>query len=350
LITRDRKPQSQTDSSDARALVRELGCHALAVDVAGGALRSMTFAEFATSLADASEDALEFAASLPGVLPNDHQKSVAATLLRSIDSLNEPARDFLRLASVLGPGPIPRPLAEAVFRETDHLGHGAATQVAVLAFADIDAHSLAERPESIPEARAVHALVCRAIRFRDGKPERSDILRKAGITILRRRFFKPPGDALFYDKSIEFEMAQARYLSFAASTLDEAALLGLVASYDYSHGAFESAITLWDRQVKALEHLFGPESRGTFTPLNNIACALLQLGKLEEARRQALRVLEVSRRVLPPGDPDIIQNLQTLASTLALTGDFGILESCMNRSSTSFEGSKALAILRRCSR
>ena len=46
-------------------------------------------------------------AELKGVLPNGHEKSVAATLLRSVRGLGPEGQDFLRMAASLAAGTDP---------------------------------------------------------------------------------------------------------------------------------------------------------------------------------------------------------------------------------------------------
>jgi hypothetical protein len=68
LLTVHRKPAGEQEEAAARALVSELGHHALAVDVAGGALAALpsreNFAGFLDKVREPSKDALATAAEL----------------------------------------------------------------------------------------------------------------------------------------------------------------------------------------------------------------------------------------------------------------------------------------------
>jgi len=85
------KPVGKEEEDAARQLIGDLGYHALALDVTGAALHKseglQSFADFREELANPTRDELELAAQLKGVLPNDHEKSIASTLIRSIERL-----------------------------------------------------------------------------------------------------------------------------------------------------------------------------------------------------------------------------------------------------------------------
>ncbi len=101
LLTSWRKPIGKEEEDAARQLIEDLGCHALALDVAGAALHKsdgfQSFAGFREDLASPIRDELELAAELRGVPPNGHEKSIASTFIRSIERLGSEGLDFLRL-------------------------------------------------------------------------------------------------------------------------------------------------------------------------------------------------------------------------------------------------------------
>jgi len=74
LLSLWRKTVGDEEEDAARQLIEDLGCHALALDVAGAALHKseglQSFAEFREELANPTQDELELAAQLKGVLPN----------------------------------------------------------------------------------------------------------------------------------------------------------------------------------------------------------------------------------------------------------------------------------------
>ena len=174
LLTSQRQPAGKDEEEQARELAKDLGYHALAVDVTGSALVSFgaaePFGEFRAELAREDEDALELAKELADALPNGHEKSIAKTLLRSIVRLGLEGRDFLRLASVLAVAPIPASFARTVFEKADKLSHNDAQRYQAQAFHQVTSASLAEIAGEPGDSRAVHTLVSRTVRFRDAAP------------------------------------------------------------------------------------------------------------------------------------------------------------------------------------
>lgn len=160
LLCARRQPVGPEEESAAHGIAEDLGCHALAVDVTGAALSAqaglVSFVQFRANLGDPKSDELELAAELADMLPSGHEKSVAATLLRSVRSLPEEGQDFLRLASLLAVAPIPPTLVASAFKRVDELDDSAARRRAVHALAAVEKASLAERSEG--DARLVHPL------------------------------------------------------------------------------------------------------------------------------------------------------------------------------------------------
>ena len=123
LLTSRRKPASKDEEEQARESAKDLGYHALALDVTASALlsygRDEPYRKFREELANPDKDALELSTELADALPNGHEKSIAQTMLRSIRGLGAEGLDFLRLASVLAVAPIPASLVAAVFEQVD---------------------------------------------------------------------------------------------------------------------------------------------------------------------------------------------------------------------------------------
>jgi len=148
LLTSQRTPKGAEEEEAARSLLKDLGCHALAVDVAGAALHASIiptpFNDFTEKLANPTKDALEFASELTGTLPTGHETSIASTFLRSIDKMGSGGQDFLRLASMLATAPIPASLVISVFCETDGLSGESGEERSTLAIHSTVKLSLAE--------------------------------------------------------------------------------------------------------------------------------------------------------------------------------------------------------------
>ena len=125
LLTAKRTPQGAEEEDAAEGIVAALAGHPLALAVTGAALRVeaglRSFADFRAALSEPGEDELELARDFTDVLPTGHEPSVAATLLRSIDQLDEEGRDLLRVASMLAAAPIPSSLIASTFAYADRL-------------------------------------------------------------------------------------------------------------------------------------------------------------------------------------------------------------------------------------
>jgi len=215
LLCSYRKPSNQEDQIATEGIARDLGYHPLALAVCSRALEAeaglRSFAEFNASLANPEADELELASELEGVLPNGHEKSVAATLLRSVRRLGTEGQDFLRMASSLAPAPIPPALVLTTFAGADGLEESAARRRTLVALSQVENSSLAERTED--SSRQVHTLVSRTIRFQDCNDERQALLRTALVGALNKML--PDVADIRTHKRLELEVLHARELCTA---------------------------------------------------------------------------------------------------------------------------------------
>ena len=237
LLTWQRRPRGDKEEKAARSLRKDLGCHALALDVAGAALKASIsptpFADFTIDLADPTEDELEFASELTGTLPTGHETSIASTFLRSIEKMGTEGRDFLRLASMLATAPIPASLVISVFCEAEGLSGASGKRKATRAIHSAEKLSLAERAEGDGAAFLVHTLVSRTMRFRDRDPERSRELRDAAVRVLTDEFRENAVDPRTHHK-LEPIVVHARELVSQDKEIDTASLMGWIAQYEYA--------------------------------------------------------------------------------------------------------------------
>jgi hypothetical protein len=325
LLTSRRKPASQDEEEQARGLAKDLGYHALALDVTASALMSYggdePYRKFREELSNQDDDALELSTELADALPNGHEKSIAQTMLRSIRGLEAEGQDFLRLASVLAVAPIPASLLTAVFEKADGLSSEKAEQRQRKAFHDVTKASLAEIAGENQQARSVHTLVSRAVRFHEkGTPERTQALRAAAVEALWSEIAKAAPDPRLH-KQIEFHVAHARQVVPTLQTIAEANLLSWVGMYDSKRGAYASARVLREREVEFRRHAQGEEHPDTLTARNNLAQTLSAQGDLAGARQQQEQVLEARRRLLGEEHPATLTARNNLAQTLQDQGD-----------------------------
>jgi hypothetical protein len=325
LLTSRRTPGDSGEKEQARLLAADLGYHALALDVTASALENSVapapFADFRAKLARAERDELELATKLADALPTGHEKSIAHTMMRSMDALGMEGQDFLRLASVLAVAPIPVSLAAAVFARADNLSPEEAQVRAGLALQQVASASLAESAGQNNEARAVHTLVSRTMRFRErGVPERTEALRKAAIQALSAEIAKAAQDPRQH-RQIELHVVHARTVAPAPTNLDEATLRSWVARYDYVRGAYASARKLNEGTLEMRRRVLGPEHPDTLTAALNLAETLWAQGDLASARKLQEEALEARRRLLGPEHPHTLTAMGNLGLTLKRQGD-----------------------------
>ena len=317
LLTKRRNPRTDEEILAAETIAAELGYHPLALDVAAAAVRYQPFASFLGALREPSEDWLDrLTAELRDALPNEHERSIARTLSRSIELLGEGGLDFLRLASVLAAAPVSGELVAAVFAAVDGLDmlHAAARESS--AVDEVRSLSLAEEVGEL--AWRVHALVSRTVKFTDPAPERCEALRHAAIKVLADdlvAIVDPRAHARLKDT-----VAHARELTQRAADPSELSLLGGVAFYDYQRGDYASASMLWQRQLEG-QTLLSDEHPGTIATLANLAEALHAKGDRAGARKLHEQVVEANRRVLGEEHPDTLNALSNFAATLWAQGD-----------------------------
>jgi hypothetical protein len=336
LLTSQRKPEGKDEEEQAHELTKDLGYHALALDVTASALLSSAsaepFSDFRTKLAWPDKDAMELAKTLATALPNGHEKSIAQTMLRSITALGKDARDrveigdaeagldFLRLASTLAVAPIPAPLVTAVFAEVDKLSHEDAEWRTSLAFKQVTSASLAEVAVENKGARTVHTLVSRAVRFHEKvSPERTQALRAAAVVGLSAEIAKAAKDPRLH-KQIEFQVAHARQVVLSPTTIQESDLLGWLGEYDNVRGAYASARTLIEHELEFRYRVQGPEHPDTLRSTSNLALTMKDQGDLTGARKLSEETLAIRRKVLGSGHRDTLKSMNQVAEMDRLQG------------------------------
>jgi TIR domain len=266
LLATWRVPEGQLEQDAAQCLARDLGYHPLALEVAGAALRAeqglRTFVQFRDGLSDFTADELELAAdaSIVGMLPSGHEPSVAATLLRSVRTLGPEAQDFLRLASSLAIAAIPAKVVMATFAEVDGLDERQARQRTRSALAQADRASLTTAAGD--DARVVHALVSRTVRFRDPDSDRSQTLRRGVVTVLNGRL--PGVIDIRKHADLLLEVLHARELvGRGLPDAESATLASWVARHDFERGAYSAAQVLQEQVLASRRRLLGDDHSHT---------------------------------------------------------------------------------------
>ena len=318
LLTRLRPPANDTEREAAVAITLALGYHALAVDVAGGVMDDYSYREFLDEIKNPNKDALALVARLGAELPNDHDKSIAATLLHSIKRLNEPGLDLLRLAAQTLTAPIPKGLLFDAFAELDGLEGEEASERGRLALSETRKHSLIEDEER-GAAFSVHTLISRTLRFYDDADERQGQLYEGLIAALNQKL--PAVTDIRNHNELEAYMVHARELTTEVANAAEAVLLGWVARHDQERGLYAVAEQNYRRQWEVLSRTLGEEHHDTLTTMSNLAETLRSQGDLSGARVLQKQVLEALRRTLDEEHPDTLSSMNNLAAILCNQGD-----------------------------
>jgi hypothetical protein len=325
LLTSRRVPASDAENEQSHELAKDLGYHALALDLTGSALLSSAAAEpfrdFRTKLLRPDKDAMTLAEALADTLPNGHEKSIALTMLRSIRGLGPEGLDFLRVASLLAVAPIPTTIVTTVFELADRLGHEDAEARASLALKQVTAASLAEIDGENAGARTVHTLVSRTVRFQQKRStKRINALRKAVVEAIRVKIAQAAKDARIRGES-DMLATHARHLVGSVRDLNEASLQGRLARYDFERGAYVSARALFARDLEFRTQSQGKDHPDTLATHLNLASTLKAQGDLAGARQHQERVLGTRRRLLGEDHPDTLQARNNLAATMVDQGD-----------------------------
>ncbi|KAA0585923.1 tetratricopeptide (TPR) repeat protein [Azospirillum lipoferum] len=313
LLTSRQPPRDEAERRMAAEIVTELGRHALAVDVAGAALRVISYADFLKDLRTPSADALALAAELAGELPNGHHPGIAVTLRQSIGRLRPEGVLVLQLASLLAPDPIPTRYIVDVLAE--HAGdETAGRRAALLGTQAAEAEALLDRLG--PEEVMVHILTARTMRRHAAAPE---ALRAAAVRVMNRVM----RDAADIRKHAALEplIEHVRLLTESVEDAETAALLTSLDRYESEREVYSLAGTIWRRELEASQSLHGDEHPNTLTSMNNLAATLWNQGDLAGARELQEEVLAVRRRVFGGEHPDTLTAMNNLASTLWSQGD-----------------------------
>jgi hypothetical protein len=309
--------------------VRDLGCHPLALELAAVAVRSRGFTEFRQSLDAPSRDAMDFAASLMQArgqtLPHrgEADLNLSQTLLVSVRTLPEGARDVLRLASQLAPVPISSALVALTFEHADGLPHEEARDSADLAMAALAAQCLAREPR--PGSMLVHTLVSRAMRYRDTKEERRAALHASSLPALEAVL----GDDIFDVRrhaGLADPIAHARFALAAAiadpgnMNVPEARLLDALYMYDAYHGNYSSAQKLAECLIDYSRAQLGPDHAHTLLFMTRLGRMQGLAGDLGAALKTQQQLLEASRRISGDDDPRTLTAQSDMADTLFKQG------------------------------
>jgi tetratricopeptide (TPR) repeat protein len=331
LLTRYRRPIGEGEEEAACGVVADLGGHPLAITLAAGALHHeadlRSISDYRTALGSLDEDELELAIELADELPTVHDKSIAATLLRSISQLDSEGRELLLIASLLAADPISPQLIKAILTEADRLDERAATRRTARAVAQTTRHCLVERLAGARDMLQVHALVSRTMRHttKVAEHERFATLRRATAIALSNAFrtvWTQEGDVASAGIA-----AHTRHLALpASSVLAEdpiltAMLLSGLGNYAFQRGEYEAARALNESALQMSLPVLGYDHPNMLISVTNVARTLYAQGDPAGARALHERVLITRSRKLGDKDPRTLESMSFLAEAMYAQGD-----------------------------
>lgn len=323
LLEKWRKPISSEEKTAAKKITMLLGCHPLALDVAGSHLeRSISktpFTSFERDLTDQTSDALELGKELVGLLPTGHEASIAKTFLISINQMDEEGKDFLRLASILASAPIHGSLVSKVFLEVDSLNEKAGIQRAEKGISQATMLSLAKCEGDSPPSWTVHPLISRTMRFTADRVDRNKQLRTAAVTAHIAALKRVRDERIH--RELNPVLPHARELIINSEDLPTCELMGLIAKFDDSEGAYRSAESLYRSELKIRKMLQGERNPYTLGTMNNLAGVLCEQGNFTDARKFQEHVLKISKETHGDEHPLTVVTMNSLAMTLHYQGD-----------------------------
>ncbi|HEX4837678.1 MAG TPA: toll/interleukin-1 receptor domain-containing protein [Solirubrobacteraceae bacterium] len=331
LLTRYRHPIGEDEEEAARGIVTDLAGHPLAITLAASALGNeaelRSISDYRAALALLDEDELELAAELVDELPTAHHKSIAATLLRSINQLDSEGRELLLIASLLAADPISPQLIRTILTKADQLDERAAMRRTARAVAQTTRHSLVEHLTGARDAMQVHALVSRTMRHttKVAEHERLATLRRATAMVLSDAFravWTQEGDV-----ALASIAAHARHLAQpASSVLPEeptltAMLLSGVGNYAFQRGEYAAARAMNERVLQISLPILSYDDPNMLISISNIARTLYAQGDPAGARALHERVLITRSRKLGDKDPRTLESMSFVAEALFTEGD-----------------------------
>jgi tetratricopeptide (TPR) repeat protein len=333
LLFHARKPADEGERAEAREIVRALGYHPLAIELAAVAVQKRGFAQFRESLQAPSRDVLDFAAQLltaqGQALPHREKANLnlSTTLFQSIDGLQEAAKDFLRLAAQVAAVPIGRRLAINALAAAGDADGTDAEDAADIAVASVMSQSLAREPS--PGNYLVHTMVVRAMRFRDANENRGARLHDAAVFVLNRmlsddRIFDLRSHAELRDTIAHTGAVLAANLAKPGSLpVREAQLLDSFYIYEMVRGNYREARRLAERLIEHGRKADGEEHSYTLTFWGYLGRVRREQGDFAGALEIHQRMSGIYRRTVGERHPDFIRSESDSALALYALGQLG---------------------------
>jgi len=329
-------PQEQVEASEraiALSISEELGGLPLALDQAGAYIEEMH-----CSLTDYLQfyrtQRAELLKARGGLVP-DHPEPVATTWSLSFDQVEKrsaAAADLLRITAFLHPDAIPEEIiTEGAIALGPNLQAVAQNPLAFnQAIGVLLSYSLLKRqPEEhlLSMHRLVQAVILDAMDEHERARWRKQVLQVLSTlfpgttTATWRRCERLLPHVLLYATETK-EQEESREL---ATALESAAV------FLREIGQYEQAESLFQRALRILEQILGPEDLAVASPLDNLADLYNRYGKPKQAEPLAQRALHILEQAGQSEHPRAVYPLTELARTYQLQGKYEQAESLFQR-------------------
>ncbi|MCX4804344.1 tetratricopeptide repeat protein [Streptomyces sp. NPDC058682] len=326
LLTRHLAPADRGEVRSALAVAEKLGHHAQAVAVAAGLVADPEqggFSGLLEAIDAPGPDAMELASRLGRDLPTGYGASIASTMLRSIDRLDDQGREVLRVASLLAPTPLPQQLVEGTVVRTDDKARSAVRERVGTGFANAVDKSLAEALV-LPSADGgglwtVHTLVSRTLRFADTDLDRRDSLRQGALQELTEALEE--SKARFVHRLLTHHVPHVQELLQSMEGEDIWHLTNEASRVYAELGDGRGALALYQRLHEACTRVLGPHHQITLKTLAGLGIAHGLVGDHDSAlacKRDAYQGLAA---VLGEHDPEVLTARNNVAVTMSDRGD-----------------------------
>ncbi len=316
------------DNAAAKELIKRLGGHALALDIAGAAIyqEGISIQQYLDELGSNMQELINIPSEIVAALPTGCDINIVRSMKRSIEKLKATSLDFLRLAANLAPTPIRQDLIEMIYSDCDQLDEKASKKNTRLSVLGCFQLNLANKNNA---AWRVHALVAATIHFlNESEGARGKQLRQSAIKVL--------SGLIRYDldakatQEIAQEVEHARYLTENLTDEHELALMKRLGDFDHYRGYTGLAEKDWWKILAYNEKTLGLQHPSTLTSMSNLALTLWGMGELEGAKALQIQVIDLRKDILGERHLDTLVSMNNLAMTLIDMGDL--------------EGAKALEI------
>jgi len=300
----------------AEQLIKQLGYHALALDIAGASIREyqLSIDEYLQELADDNSELLEVPAETVAALPTGCATSIIKTFQRSLKHLKPLSLDMLRLAANLAPAPIPKSLFDQVFKRTDQSN---SRQVRNALKGCEQFHLISQKDKDW----SLHALIAATVQHLQLTGDKRGLqLRDAAIEYLTK-LIDHEGIDYQQEQALSSALEHGRYLTRQVENEDEHQLLVRIGLFDYYRGNPLMATSCWGRINDWCGEHYGEDHPDTLASMHNLAAALGVVGSHGDAEILEKRVLARRQVVLRKGHPDTLASMNSLAQTLLALGD-----------------------------